>query len=129
MSTTKDQLIKMFVNNTLFSFLMKQNRIKKGDLVCYGKMLDITLDDVRAYFENNGYPGLNIPHKTRPTSSDGSEGDTVWTFKDGVYAVWYIERNIPVEEFSTTSKEDFEGWWKEHIMGVWEYKLNNEWKF
>jgi hypothetical protein len=129
MSTTKDELIEMLVNKTLFSFLIKKNLIKKGDLVCYGKMLDISMNDVRAYFENRGYPGLNIPRKEIPTNPDGSEGDTVWTFKDGEYAVWYIERNTPGKEFSTTSKEDFETWWKEHIMGVWEYELNNEWKF
>jgi len=128
LNTTKHQLIEMLVNKTLFSFLMKKNIIKKGDVVCYGKILDITADDLRVYFEQHGYPGLTIPRKLRPTTPEGSEGDTVWTFKEGMYTVWSFERNEAVEDFSTESKETFEAWWKEHSMGVWTYKLNDEWK-
>jgi len=113
LNTTKDQLIELFVNDKLFGFLMK-----KGDLICYGKMLGISLEDLRVYFEQHGYPGLNVPRNPRRTTPEGGEGDTVWIMKDGVYTVWYIERNTPVQEFSTDSKPTFEAWWKEHITGV-----------
>src|SRR6187551_1832030 len=110
LNTPKDQLIDMLVNKTLFSFLMKKNFIKKGDVICYGKMLGISSADLRAYFEQHGYPGLVIPRQLRPTSPEGGEGDTVWTFKDGVYTVWYFERGEAVEDFSTDSKATFEDW-------------------
>lgn len=128
LSASKDQLISMLVNKTLFSFLMKKNIIKKGDLVCYGKLLGISVIDLRTYFEQHGYPGLVVPRKMRPASPEGGEGDTVWTFKNNVYTVWYFERGEAVEDFATDSKETFEAWWKEHSLGVWEYHLNHEWR-
>jgi len=57
----KDQLIEMFVNKTLFNFLPKKQAIKKGDTICYGKMLGITAADLRSYFAGHGLPGLDIP--------------------------------------------------------------------
>ncbi len=123
----KDQLIKMLVDKTLFGFLMKKNIIRKGDLICYGRLLNITGADLQGYFDQHGYPGLAIPRKMVRTSPEGSEGDTVWTCKDGLYTVWTIERNTPFEEYSTESRSDFETWWKKHELGLWERTLNNEW--
>lgn len=128
LDTPKDQLIEMLVNKSLFGFLMKKKFIKKGDLICYGKMLQITGEDLYIYFEKHGYPGLNIPRKRVSTSPEGGEADTVWTFNEGRYTIWYIERNTPFEEFSTDSKEDFEAWWKKHALESWEFTLNHEWK-
>lgn len=110
LNVSKDQLIKMLVDKTLFNFLMKKNFIRKGDLICYGKMLDINVEDLCAYFEKNGYPGLNKPRHEVKTKPEGGEGDTIWTKEDSVYTVWFIERNIPEPEFSTESKEAFESW-------------------
>ena len=127
--TSKDQLLEMFVSNTLFNFLLKRNVIRKGDTICYGKMLDISVEDMRAYFAANGFPGLNIPrHQIRQTPH-GGEGDTEWTLKDGLYEVWYTERNDHNPVFSTASKAEFEAYWASKTFYSWEYKLNQEWIF
>ena len=128
MNTPKDELIKMLVNKTLFGFLMKKNLIKKGDMVCYGRILGISTEDLREHFEKNGYPELNVPRKLIKSTPEGSEGDVVWTLNNGVYKVWQFERGEPFEEFSTESKPAFETYWKDHILKFMSYHLNNEWR-
>ncbi len=57
---TKDELIKMFISGDLFSYLMKVNLIRKGDMVNYAKLLDLGKADLQSWFEKNGYPGLKV---------------------------------------------------------------------
>jgi len=127
LDTPKDELIKMLVNKTLFGFLMKKNLIKKGDRVCYGRMLGISTEELRDHFEKNEYPGLNVPRKLIRSTSEGSEGDVVWTLNNNFYKVWQFERGEPFEVFSSDSKSAFEAWWKEHILTLMAHHLNNEW--
>jgi len=127
--TSKDQLLEMLVIKTLFNFLLKKNIIKKGDIICYGKMLGITVEDMRVYFTTHGFPGLNIPCHQIKQIPRGGEGDTEWTLKDGIYQVWYTERNDHNPVFSTTSKAEFEAYWASERFSSWEYKLNHEWVF
>jgi hypothetical protein len=127
LETPKDQLIEMFVNKSLFNFLMKKNIIKKGDTICYGKLLGITAEDLRTYFAQHGFPGLNIHRNKIKTSPDGGEGDSEWTCENGEYKVWYTERNTHTCVFSTHSKTAFEKYWIKENFYEWEYLLNNVW--
>ena len=119
---TKDELIKMFISGDLFSYLMKANLIKKGDMVNYGALLALGTEDLRSWFEKNGYPGLK-------TSPPGGECDYAWTLRDGVYEVVFIERNLEFPEFSTTSRQEFEAWWKNYTLKQYTAKLGYTWKF
>jgi hypothetical protein len=127
--TSKHELIKMFVDNTLFNFLLKKNVIKKGDTICYGHMLSISVEDLRTYFEQYGYPGLDIPRHQIKKSPQGGEGDSEWTLEKGVYKVWYTERNTPTCVFTTDSKEAFKAYWIKENFYHWEYRLNEVWVF
>jgi hypothetical protein len=119
---TKDELIKMFVSGDLFSYLMKVDLIRKGDMVNYAKLLDLDREDLQAWFEKNGYPGLKA-------SPPGGECDCIWTLRDGVYEVVFIERNLEFPEFSTRSRQEFETWWKNYTLKQYMAKLAYTWKF
>ncbi|MBA4054177.1 MAG: hypothetical protein C0490_05645 [Marivirga sp.] len=123
----KDRLIEMFINKSLFSFLLKKKIIKKGDTISYGKILGVTADDLRAYFNVHGYPGLDIQRNQVKKSPSGGEGDSEWTFENGVYKVWYTERNDPICVFSTDSREAFQEYWVKENFHEWEYRLNESW--
>lgn len=116
---TKDQLIGLFIKD-LFSYLMKWNYIRKGDSVSYAKLLDLGEDDLRRWFEKNGYPGLK-------DSPRGGENEYTWTLREGVYEVVFIERNLEFPEFSTTSKEEFESWWRAYTLRLYLGKLQLTW--
>ena len=119
---SKDQLISLFIKGDLFSYLMKWNYIKKGDTVNYAQLLDLREEDLRRWFEKNGYPGIR-------DSPRGGENDYVWSLKEGVYEVAFIERNLEYPEFTTTSKEEFETWWKASTLEQYFNKLNYTWTF
>lgn len=123
----KDKLIEMFVNKTLFNFLMKQNVIKKGDTICYGKMLGISMEDLQDYFKHNKYPGFDIPRYQIRESPDGGEGDSEWTLEDGMYKAWYTERNTHTCVFSSDSKAVFKDYWIKRNSEEWENRLTSEW--
>jgi hypothetical protein len=84
-SLSKHQLIKMYLDNSLYSWLLKNQLLKKGDSFKYGNIMGVTIADLKIYFEEFGYPGLTIPRKVIPTEPDGDEGETLWTLKNGVY--------------------------------------------
>jgi hypothetical protein len=119
---TKDELIKMFVSGDLFSYLMKVNLFRKGDMVNYATLLDLGKEDMQLWFEKNGYPGLKA-------SPRGGECDYVWTLRDGVYEVVFIERNLEFPEFSTTSGQEFETWWKDYTLKQYTARLEYTWRF
>lgn len=118
---TKDQLIDLFIKKDLFSYLMKWNYIKKGDTVNYAQLLDLGEEDLRRWFEKNGYPGIKA-------SPRGGECEYAWSLREGVYEVVFIERNLEFPEFSTTSKNEFEAWWKEYTLELYTAKLQYTWK-
>ena len=123
----KDQLIEMLVSKKLLNFLLKESVVKKGDLICYGKLLGLNKEDLRVYFIKHGYPGLRIPRNKMRKGPSGDEGQTEWTFNNGLYQVWYSERNTSHYTFSTESQEVFEAYWIDKNLGQWEELLNNEW--
>ncbi|MEQ9593087.1 MAG: hypothetical protein RLN86_10825 [Cyclobacteriaceae bacterium] len=127
LSTPKASLVEMFVKGSLFTFLMKQGIIKKGDLICYAKLTGITMEDFHSYCKKHGYPGLDIPKHQVRTSPRGEEGQTEWTMEDGVYKVWYSERHTSTCVFTATSKEEFRSYWLKEIDDTWSYRLNREW--
>jgi hypothetical protein len=51
-----------------------------------------------------------------------------WTLTDGVFAELFIE-NMDTTEFSTTSRSEFEAWWKKYTLELYAGKLENTWKF
>ena len=124
---TKAELVEMFVKGSLFTFLMKQKVIKKGDSVCYASLTGITMDDFHTYCREHGYPGLDIPRNQIRISPQGEEGQTEWTLEDGVYKVWYSERHTSTCVFATTSKEEFRSHWLKEIEETWSYRLNRDW--
>ena len=123
----KEKLIEMLVNNKLVDFLIKQSVVKKGDSICYGKLLGVSKEDLRVYFIKHGYPGLRIPRYQIRTEPSGNEGQTEWTLNDGLYQVWYSERNTSHYIFSTESREVFEAYWIDENLDTWEGVLNKEW--
>jgi hypothetical protein len=127
-SLSKHQLIKMYLDNSLCSWLLKNQLLKKGDSFKYGNIMDVTIADLKTYFEEFGYPGLAIPRKSIPTEPDGDEGETLWTLKNGVYTVWFIERGVPFSQFTTQSREEFETFWKKGLLEAYEVKLNYLWE-
>jgi hypothetical protein len=117
---SKQELVEMFISKDLFSFVMKRGLIKKGDSVNYAQLLDLGEGDLQTWFQKNGYPGLK-------DSPRGSEWEYTWKLSEGVYEVLFIERNHESMEFSTTSKEEFETWWKDHTLRKYTAKLNYTW--
>jgi hypothetical protein len=127
-SLSKNDLIKMYLNDSLYSWLLKNQLLKKGDSFKYGNIMDVTIDDLKIYFEEFGYPGLAISRKSIPTEPDGDEGETLWTLKNGVYTVWFVERGVPFTQFTTQSREEFEFFWKKGLLEAYEVKLNYLWE-
>lgn len=119
----------MFVNKSLFNFLLKKQIIKKGDTICYGKILGITTADLRAYFKIHGYPGLDVSRNQMKRSPNGGEGDSEWTFENGLYKVWYTERNTATCVYTTDSKSEFHEYWIKENFFEWEHRLNEVWVF
>ncbi|HCR54300.1 MAG TPA: hypothetical protein DIW27_07790 [Cytophagales bacterium] len=124
---TKMQWVEKFVKGDLFSFLMKNNIIKKGDSICYAKITGITMEDFHMYCSKNGYPGLDIPRHQIRTSPLGEEGQTEWTLENNVYKVWFSERNTSYLVYETTSQLEFRTYWLKEMEQVWSYRLNREW--
>lgn len=118
----------MYLNNSLYNWLLKNKLLKKGDGFKYASVMDVTIADLKTYFEEFGYPGLTIPRKSIPTEPDGDEGETLWTLKGGVYTIWFVERGIPSPEFTTHSREEFEIFWKKGLLEAYEVKLNYLWE-
>jgi len=121
-NATKDQLIELFIKKDLFSYVTKWGLIKKGDTVNYAALLDLSEADLRRWFEKQGYPGLK-------SSPDAGECEYAWSLRDGVYEVVFIERNLESPEFSTTSKAEFERWWKQYTLERYTAKLQSSWVF
>jgi len=116
---TKEQLIGMFMKGTLYDFLLKKGGIlKEGKVGSYAKLLDLTDDDLRAYFDAKGYPGLD-------KSPGWEELEYAWDYVDWHYRVLFIERGLPTPRLYTSSKEEFEAWWKKHTLEIYSAKLHN----
>ena len=116
---TKEQLIGMFMKGTLYDFLLKKGILKEGEgFGSYAKFLDLTDDDLRSYFDVKGYPGLK-------ESPAWEEWDYAWDFVEGHYRVLFIERGLPTPRLYTTSKEEFEAWWKKHTLEIYSDRLHN----
>ena len=123
----KEQLIELLVSDKLLDFLLKESVVKKGDLICYAKLLGLSKADLRVYFIKHGYPGLRIPRNQIRKGPSGDEGQTEWTLNNGLYQVWYSERNTSHYTFSTESREVFEAYWIDKNLNEWEELLNKEW--
>jgi len=115
---TKEQLIGMFMKGTLYDFLLKKGVLKEGESRKYAKLLDLTDDDLRAYFDVKGYPGLD-------ESPSWEEYEYAWDFQDGHYRVLFIERGLSTPHLYTASKEEFEAWWKKHTLEIYSKKLHS----
>ncbi len=116
----KAELVNMFITGDLFSYVMKMGLVKKGDSVNYAQLLDLGEEDLKSWFQAKGYPGIR-------TSPRGSECEYTWALHEGVYTVYFIERNTEFLEFSTTSKEEFETWWKKYTLERYTAKLKYTW--
>lgn len=127
-SLSKHQLIKMYLDDSLYNWLLKNKVLKKGDRFTYASVMGVTIADLKTHFEEFGYPGLSIPRKSIPTEPSGGEGETLWTLKDGFYTIWSVERGVPFVEFATQSKEEFETFWKKGVLWRYEMQLNYLWK-
>lgn len=125
----KSQLVEMFVEGTLFNFILKKGIFKEGEKDCYARITGITMKDLHTYCQQRGYPGLDIPKHEIRTTPIAEEGQTMWTMEDGVYKVWYSERNASTCVFTTNSKEDFRAYWLKEIEQTWNYRLNRELTF
>lgn len=106
------------MKRTLYEFLLKKNILKEGEGGSYAKILDLSDDDLRLYFDAKGYPGLK-------ESPDWQECDYAWSFEEGHYSVLFIERGLPTPHLYTTSKEEFEAWWKKHTLEIYSAQLHN----
>ena len=124
----KHDLIKKYLDGSLYIFLLKQGYIKKGDTFTYGELLNVTVEDFHHHFEVFGYPGLKIGRHDKPRNSPnvGRETETQWTFDEDTYTVWYTDRGIPTPEFSTKSKEEFEEYWKKIVLEEFYFKLSGK---
>lgn len=124
---SKNELIKKFVDNSLTQFLLSKGYVKKGDNHRWGELLGITIDDIKTYFEDNEYPGLlkGCYDKPRRSPIGAHEGDTLWTFDEGTYTVWYVERGFPTPEFVSQSKNEFEKYWKKSTLQLYEMNLSS----
>lgn len=119
-TASKEELIELLIKRDLFSYVMKKYAIKKGDKVNYAQLLDLGSEDLTRWFEKHGYPGLK-------TSPPWRENQYAWALSEGVYTVSFIERNLDYPEFSTTSKEEFETWWKKYTVELYTAKLQSAW--
>ena len=115
---TKEQLIGMFMKGTLYDFLLKKRILKEGEGGSYAKILDLSDDDLRSFFDIKGYPGLR-------ESPPWEEWGYAWTFEEGYYRILFIERGLPTTRLYTASKEEFEAWWKKHTLEIYSAKLHN----
>lgn len=110
-SAPKHELFRMIVDNTIDHFLLENKLVSRGIPFSYSELFEITEEDILRYFEEHGHPALTIPERDIRSEPRGGEAETEWTYKDGLYYIWFTERNTTYHYFKSDSKQQFERYW------------------
>ena len=123
---SKEEIIRLFIENKLRRFAIDSELVKPGEVFSLGKLFNLTKNDIKEYFERNGYPAFEESGRYIPPYQ--SDNQTCWSFINGEYCAVYYERDTTSTEYATHSREEFQEYWNLHRMKVYAIQLSYPWK-